>query len=238
MYIDMTLQYYMSNYGLKISPKIARELRESERRSYESARGIFCYEEGTRRKLIEEFSLSPWKIRVVGRGVNIDETDAPFTIGFHGRDPRRKGLHKLISAIDEFDESERDGLRVMVIGPKSRQVPRRTYVDFRGYFGDRDRRSLVDTLKAVDVGFLASSGDSMPGGVFELLSLGKPVITTELPGLSDGQSQSILFIGPDVSSADLRRAIMESKKLAPRIPPSLTDISWPSVARRMLEVIA
>jgi glycosyltransferase involved in cell wall biosynthesis len=238
MYVDMTLDYYMSNYGLRFSKEIAQCMLDAERRSYESARGVFCFEEETKWEIVKKFALSSDKIHVVGRGVNIDEIDAPFTIGFVGRDPLRKGLHKLVSAIDEFDENERSGLRVMVIGPKRHEVPRRPYIDYRGYFGEPDRRLFVDTIKSVDVGFLASDGDSMPGGVFELLSLGKPVITTKLPGLSKCQSQRIVFIDPNVSSLELKRAIMECSNFVPRIPASLTEISWPTVAHRMLEVLA
>ena len=97
-----------------------------------------------------------------------------------GKGPRRKGVFKLIDAIDALEPHEQNKLLLSVAGPDPGELPERSYLRRLGFIcaGERDR--LVSEMHSSDIGVLLSEAEGYPGSVWEFLSLGVPVWVSEI----------------------------------------------------------
>lgn len=191
-FIDCTLSYLIEGYRLekRLSRSVRQQLLDREHESYLRADAIFCFHEGIRQEITGRHGIALDKVRTIGRGVNINGTVAEsgrnsaselFKLIFVGEDAHRKGLFELIAAIDRLAESQRNRVELTVIGPPVSKVPKRSYVRVKGFLGVEHRETVLGLMQAADVGVLLSSAEGLPGFIWEMLYLGKPVLVANLP---------------------------------------------------------
>lgn len=199
-YIDATLmEYWPPSDDMEIK-ELQEKTYEKERLSYGLAKGFFVYHEGVSQSLEHDYGIAKEKIRVVGRGVNIldeqvqaardqpgghadvnSECPAPLTLMTVGKDAVRKGVFKVIEAIDELPPDLRQRLRYVVAGPHPSKLPAREFIEPLGFVSARDRQRLLTRMRQADLGVLLSDWDSLAGSVHEFLALGTPCWMSELP---------------------------------------------------------
>ncbi|UQR65384.1 glycosyltransferase family 4 protein [Bradyrhizobium sp. C-145] len=195
-FIDCTLSYLIEGYRLesRLSRSVRRQLLDREHESYLRADAIFCFHEGIRQEIVSRHGIALDKVRTIGRGVNIDRAVAEpgrhssselFKLIFVGADAHRKGLFELIAAIDRLVETQRNRVELTVIGPPANKVPKRPYVRAKGFLGVEHRETVLELMQAADVGVLLSSAEGLPGFIWEMLYLGKPVLVANLPHYDD-----------------------------------------------------
>ncbi|MGY4291905.1 glycosyltransferase involved in cell wall biosynthesis [Bradyrhizobium sp. LM2.7] len=191
-FIDCTFNYLIDGYRLesRLSRSVRRSLLDREHESYLRADAIFCFHEGIRQEITNRHGIARDKIRTIGRGVNIDgafqdlgreSSSKLLKMIFVGADAQRKGLFELILAIDRLADSQRDRIELTVIGPPANKVPKRSYVRAKGFLGVEHRESVLALMEEADIGVLLSSAEGLPGFIWEMLYLGKPVLVANLP---------------------------------------------------------
>jgi glycosyltransferase involved in cell wall biosynthesis len=199
-YIDVTLEQLMADfdYAKDAPPHVRKELLEAERRAYAASDRIAVFHEGTRDVLAGRYGVPPSRIDVLGRGVNLPlqawaagrpnravTQGLPLRLMVVGRGPRRKGVLRLVEAIDALDAQDRAQVELHVAGPSAGEMPRRPYLHALGFVDATRRAELVRTMQSMSLGVLLSEADSHPGSVWEFLSLGVPVWVSALPCLAD-----------------------------------------------------
>ncbi|WP_170284184.1 glycosyltransferase family 4 protein [Roseospira marina] len=197
-YLDATLRQY---WGAVVGTKGADHLRrllESERLSFKEAAGFFVYHEGVAAALRDDYGVPRDKIAVIGRGVTIrpdhiaavrqeghqeprPASDQTLTLMTVGKDAARKGVFKVIEAIDRLPEAERRRIRYVVAGPDRSALPARAFVEPLGFVTGEGRRALLTRMRRADLGVLLSEWEGLPGSVYEFLTLGTPCWMSDLP---------------------------------------------------------
>nr|WP_281354699.1 glycosyltransferase [Roseospira navarrensis] len=189
-YIDATVRDLVY-----LGPRVRAAILEAEAESYRLAAGFFVYHEGVAASLRRDYGVDPPAITVVGKGVpaNAEEVRAAravprvsgtsltlMTVGTH---PRRKGVLRLIEAIDRLPADRRARLRYVVAGPARRELPTRDYLAPLGFLGADQRAHLLALMRRADLGVLLSEWEGLPGSIYEFLALGTPCWMSDLPDL-------------------------------------------------------
>ncbi len=102
-----------------------------------------------------------------------------------GRGAKRKGVFRLIEAIETLSPEEQNRLMVTVAGPEPGELPQKPYLQPLGFVSADQREYLAQEMMASDLGVLLSEADSLPGSIWEFLALGTPVWVTRLPNIAE-----------------------------------------------------
>ena len=138
------------------------------------------------------------KLRIVHCGVNPDLYDRPDTTGtvapkgrhlvFVGRVAPVKGLRVLIEAVQMARAQEPD-LRLTVVGDgpdraalEGLAAPLGSAVRFTGYLSQAE---VAEVLASADAMVLPSFAEGVPVVLMEMLASGRPVIATQVAGVSE-----------------------------------------------------
>ena len=197
VYTDMTCLYYpLLNPPLLNPPRCVRErMIRDEKNGYAQADLIAVFHEDVRAQMIGCYDVPPEKVRVIGRGVNLEreildrrviqrrsDLDHKFHMMVVGRPAKLKGVYRLIEAIDSLSPDEQSRLVLTVAGPKKNELPARPYLRPMGFIRAHQREKLADEMAASDLGVLLSEVESLPGSICEFLALKVPVWVSTTPG--------------------------------------------------------
>ena len=190
VYTDATFLdlFDLFDYVADVPDALRRKMLADERECYAQSDLITVFHEDVRKRMIKDYGVKPEKISVLGRGTNLEremtdgisvrrrsEIDHKFHMMVVGRGPKRKGVYRLIEAIDSLSPDEQSRLVLTVVGPKKRELPTRHYLRQLGFIPGARRDGLAREMAAADLGVLLSDADSLPGSIWEFLTLGVPV---------------------------------------------------------------
>ena len=197
-YTDATCLDLIESFDWAANPprRVRERMIRDEKNSYSQADLIAVFHEDVRSRMIRCYDVPPEKISVVGRGVNLErellnrrttqrrsDLDHKFHMMVVGRGPKRKGIYRLIEAIDSLSADEQNRLVLTVAGPERNELPARPYLRPTGFISDRQREKLAAKMAASDRGVLLSEAESLPGSIWEFLALQVPVWVSKLPGI-------------------------------------------------------
>jgi glycosyltransferase involved in cell wall biosynthesis len=260
VYNDVTLHELMAmfDYASDIPVGLRNRLVRDEKKGYAQADFIAVFHEQNRTHLVRDYAVPAQKIRVIGRGVNLgpelanrpavnkrSALDHKFHMMVVGCGPRRKGVFRLIEAIDALTPKERNSFVLTVAGPEPSELPSRPYLRPLGFLDHERREELASEMAASDLGVLLSEADSLPGSIWEFLALKVPVWVSKLPCIEatlEGYPAIIedLSRGMPSLTARLRSFLGNSDLLAGLVAvnsKSLTDLTWEAPAKFFGEYI-
>jgi len=203
-YIDTTLVHLFEPYAW-LNRRIAKEAIEKEREGYRVASRVISMASWVRDSLEHYYGLPPERIFTVLPGANLPEKevkakleetgpsiapdrftrDRPMRIGYTGKDWKRKGLPRLVDAVEILN---RMGIpsEVVVIGNLPEQYRTRPCVRAAGFIDkSREATRFIDIAGGCDVGCAPSHEEPMGIAPLEYLRLGIPVLCTAAGGLKD-----------------------------------------------------
>jgi glycosyltransferase involved in cell wall biosynthesis len=206
-YIDTTLHALFTTQRMWawLDGRTAADAVRREREEYHSALHVVTMARWVRDSLREVYGLSPERIHTVLAGANLPEDlvqlrlsnrgqrrsperftgRRPFRIGFTGKDWQRKGLPRLVGAVEILN---RMGVpsEVAVIGKLPAHLSTHRYVRWMGLIDKaRDVGRFLEILESCDVGCAPSYEEPMGIAPLEYLRLGIPVVCTLVEGLID-----------------------------------------------------
>lgn len=193
-YFDVTLSEFCRRFWPSRSGEehLTSAIIAREKAVYRDIRRLFVYTPETKASLISEYGIAEDRIDVLGRGANVPldlcaKNSAAPSEKLHlmivGIDAARKGMNTLVAAIDALPPANRERIRLTLAGPSRWNAPRRKYIRALGYMGPKKRANLLARMARADLGVLLSTADALPSSVFEFLTLGVPIWTTDLPGM-------------------------------------------------------
>ena len=232
-FIDQTLRQLFTEYGVgsSIGRRIAREALDREREGYRAAAGVIMHSSWAARSVVDDYGVDAEKVHAVVPGANVDTeayqrweqrklerertpNDGPLRLVFVGKYWHRKGLDRLLAAL----EAARDlGLKatLRVIGCPKESVPpelrRVAGVEWIGFVDKRreiDR--FLDLVGECDVGCLLSRAEAGGVALREYAALGLLTLGTDVGGAGEhaGAETSVL-IGPTATAEMIGRALFE-----------------------------
>jgi glycosyltransferase involved in cell wall biosynthesis len=253
VYNDVTLLELMAmfDYASDIPVSLRERLVQDEKLGYAQADFIAVFHEDNRANLVRNYGVPPHKIRVIGRGVNLSPelvdqpaktkrsaVDHKFHMMVVGKGPKRKGVFRLIEAIDALTPEEQNSIVLTVAGPEPSELPSRPYLRPLGFLDYDRREELAAEMAASDLGVLLSNADSLPGSIWEFLALKVPVWVSKLPCIETlaGYPAIIedLSHGTPALIAKLRSFLGNSDLLATLVAvnsKSLTGLTWQGPAK-------
>ncbi len=196
LYNDATILDLIQSfdYAANAPRHVREEMFRDEKKGYAQADLIAVFHEEVRTRMIKDYAVPAEKIWVIGRGVNLDAEllsqphdlrrsalDHKFHMMVVGRGPRRKGVFRLIEAIDALPQNDQDSIVLTVAGPEKSELPSRPYLRPLGFISEDQREMLAGEMAASDLGVLLSNADSLPGSIWEFLALKVPVWVSKLP---------------------------------------------------------
>jgi glycosyltransferase involved in cell wall biosynthesis len=200
VYIDATLLDLFDDFDYACNPPahLREKMLRDEREGYRETDLFAVFHANIRDRLIKDYGVAPEKIWVVGRGVNLEQEiisspkvemrssrDQKFHMMLVGRGAKRKGVFRLIEAIETLSPEEQDRVVLTVAGPEARELPDKPYLRSLGFVSADQREYLAQEMIASDLGVLLSEADSLPGSIWEFLALGIPVWVTRLPQMAE-----------------------------------------------------
>jgi glycosyltransferase involved in cell wall biosynthesis len=185
--------------NLKISDYVKKKALELEIQNYESSRRLIVMSRWAADIIKNELGIDPKKLSIILPGANIElpknwsfkvmegrpGKDRLFTLGFIGKDWRRKGLPLLIKVREELVKR---GWRVRILaaGVAPNDLTNREGIDFVGFIDkEKDSSRFLDFLSACDFGCLFSTREAFGISVLEFLRAGVPVVGFDHEGPSD-----------------------------------------------------
>jgi len=207
-YIDATYDQLFSFYGLDrtIPELVRRQALDYERAAYASARWVITNQHWALRSLLDDYGLPPEKCVSIfpapnypvypgirPRPAGIPGRDRPFTLGFIGKDWRRKGLKVVIDTAAILRRMG-DQVRVRAIGFLPEDCPYRNEVECLGFIDKA--RDFGPFLHSCDLGCLFSSAEALGTAMLEFLGVGVPVAGFTVNGLSEALPEAASFRFP------------------------------------------
>jgi len=188
IYIDDTVKNYKKNMGLWSkywTEDGINSIISHESLTYKYADLIFTFSEHVRKSLLDDYNISPRKVKTVYSGVNIlqppqfNKRYDGKTILFVGKDFHRKGGYTLLNAFKIVKRKIPDaklyvvGIDKNIIESKSTQAG----VEFLGFI---ERNKLLDIYKQASLFVLPSFSDPFPNVFFEAMVHKIPCIGTNV----------------------------------------------------------
>jgi glycosyltransferase involved in cell wall biosynthesis len=233
-YIDQTLSQLFNGYGetSHISSLHRREAISEERRQYHLCDRIFCKQSWVAHDLITNYGIPAAKVKVIVSGANVEinryyqwvstksakseqlraVSRGPLKLIFVGKDWKRKGLDRLIDAIQQLpDHASR--FKLSVIGIESTDLPKHyTKVSWIHILGriskEKDLEKFFEILSAGDVGVLLSRAEAGGSSLREFQLLGLGVIGPEVGGSPDMICEGAgLLVAPGATVAEISRLL-------------------------------
>jgi glycosyltransferase involved in cell wall biosynthesis len=220
-YIDQTLlqmfsYYFQSNF---LPRQVIDEIIERERKQYNRAQGIIVTSDWAALSLLKNYGISQSKISIIPRGANIDfesvqflenyfrqpsqditETN-PLRLVFVGKDWKRKGLLRLISA-SKIAERMGAVIELTIVGVEKKELSHDieipNYTKWTGFLSkDVDKLAYTRLLLSNDVGCLLSSVEAGGISLREFHAHGLATLSPDVGGASDfAFSPSTISIPP------------------------------------------
>jgi glycosyltransferase involved in cell wall biosynthesis len=204
-YLDAPFAAFVSGRGLdlRLPSAITRHALELERENYAASTRIITMARWAAEALVSECGVAADKVHVILPGANLilphdweftypegrpeDRAgrDRDFTLGFIGKDWKRKGLPYLL---DLRDELTRRGWRVRVLaaGDAPADLVARPGLEFAGYLDkQRDAPAFLRFLSRCDLGCLFSEREALGISTLEFLRAGVPVAGFAHEGMAD-----------------------------------------------------
>lgn len=220
-YIDGTLSEYFEDYaGFEVS-EIAKSTKkhaiEIEKQGYESADGIVAMSRRTADALQERYGIPNQKISVVLPGANlldeeldrVDITQAgdpsrEFLLGFVGVYPLRKGLGRLVKAV-QILRGRGLPVRLRVVGNCPEELRAADGIEYLGVISKKtDLDHFLRAIASVHLGCLVSRSELTGIASLEFLRVGVPVLGTRVGGFTDIlEGGGSIIVSPDVSPDEL-----------------------------------
>lgn len=184
----------------------------------------------------------------LGGARRVPEPDAPPVVGFVGRFARQKRVDLLVDAFSELLKTVPEAtLILMGDGGEREDVARRVEglrIDSRVEFISANPR-VGDTLKRLHVFVLTSAFEGLPNAAIEALSMGIPIVSTDVGDLREivVEGKTGVFFDsdrPEMMAGTIARAIRDRDLLenAVRFGPTIVEEKF-SIRRsveRMAEV--
>jgi glycosyltransferase involved in cell wall biosynthesis len=200
-YIDAPFAALATGRGLpqELPAAMVEEAMALERSNYAASARVITMARWAAKVAVEECDVSPAKVHVILPGANLDlpegwefpvrkeraGVERDFTLGFVGKDWKRKGLPLLVSVRDEL---ERRGwkCRVLVIGDAPSELRNTRGVGYAGYVDkDKESRRFLELLSSCDLGCLFSEREALGISTLEFLRAGVPVAGFDHEGMAD-----------------------------------------------------
>ena len=192
---------------------------------------IICLSNGIKNALIKR-GMHQENIVIIPNAMHVKEiqnkackiekvmfNDKEFDLLFVGRLEKRKGVQYLLRALSILkEEGFKPTLRIVgdgVYKPKLRSLLREhdlsSQIVFTGYI---PRKELLNHYLHARCVVIPSLYEGIPSVMIEALALGKPIITTSIPGMEDIKSKKLGFTVPPKDSKALAQAISKALSLS------------------------
>jgi len=200
-YLDAPFAALVTGRGLdlKLPPAVVKQAITQERENYAASKRVVMMARWAAKVVREECGVPESKVHVILPGANLNlppewdfpvpagraGKDRPFTLGFIGKDWKRKGLPLLISVNQEL---QRRGWRsrVLVMGDAPIEIRNSPGVEFAGFIDKRFQRpEFLELLSACDLGCLFSDREALGISTLEFLRVGIPVAGFDHEGTAD-----------------------------------------------------
>ncbi len=206
-YIDLPLSRLFDDYGIArtIGKTIASDAIKREQDGYLQADHVVCMSSWAARTVQEEYAVPTGKVSAILPGANLHEglveeqtagldeepiicdfgKDRPFRFGFIGKDYQRKGLPRLVKAVQLLKASGFH-CEVVVIGYLPEEYKQHPAVRWLGFIDKRyDEKAFIKSVMTFDLGCLLSYAEGLGISTLECLRLGVPVLGTDVGGITD-----------------------------------------------------
>jgi len=261
-FVDQTLRQSFEHYGpyLKVQKSVRDSAIHDEREGYNAAEGIILHSHWAAESVIHDYGIERQRVHVVVPGANIDaeaheewrsrSVEKPLHDGmtkfvFVGRDWHRKGLDRLILAIDT---ATRSGFNCMlrVIGCVATDLPshlrRVNNIEWLGHISkDRDSLAFLEAIGSCHVGCLLSRAEAGGISLREYHALGLPVLGSTVGGCLDHMIRdAAVAVGPEIDSHELAKLVISLnyrgekwKRLHSSAVAHVGDVLWDNSVQQM-----
>lgn len=247
-YIDQTMPHYLDGYGLgaDISGWTQSDIVRREREGYARAAGIVAHSHWAARCLVEDYGIAASKVHVVVPGANLDpvaycawaarraspsiDASAPLQLVFVGKAPLRKGLDRLIRAL-QLARSAGAQCQLRVIGCTPEQLPPSLRevegVEWLGFIHKQQRaRDYLDAVAACDVGCLLSHAEAGGMCLREFHALGLAVIAPAVGGSPDHViAEAAHLVSPAASDEQIAALLLRLSRDRSEVQ-AMREVSW------------
>jgi glycosyltransferase involved in cell wall biosynthesis len=206
-YIDTTLNDLFQTHEMVawLNKRVVKVAMERECEGYWSADRVVTMASWVRASLVGVYGLPPERIFTVLPGANLPEKeikirlhksaaaiipdrfteDRRLRIGFTGKDWKRKGLPRLIAAVEILNRMSIPS-EVVVIGDVPKRFRTHRFVYATGFIDKSHEISrFIQTVSGCDIGCAPSHEEPLGIAPLEYLRLGIPVLCTRAGGLQD-----------------------------------------------------
>jgi glycosyltransferase involved in cell wall biosynthesis len=220
-YIDGTLTEYFEAYGkfdlANVDSSTMQHALELEREGYEAADGIVAMSKLTASTLQERYGIPANKISIVIPGANLpdDVMAAPvssqgddFVLGFVGLYPLRKGLDRLVRAM-QILRGRGLPIRLRVIGNCPDEFQNIDGMEYLGVISKRqDPGRFIAAMGSVQLGCLLSRSELTGIAMLEFLRMGVPILGTRVGGATDIlEGGGSIIVDPNIDPGELAEVI-------------------------------
>ena len=200
-YIDAPFAALATGRGLQLElpAAVVEGALALERKNYAASDRVIAMARWAAEVAVEECGVAPGKVHVILPGANLDLPEGwefpirkeragrerDFTLGFVGKDWKRKGLPLVVSLRNEL---ERRGwkCRVLVIGEAPPELRNTRGVGYAGYVDkEKESRRFLELLSSCDLGCLFSEREALGISTLEFLRAGVPVAGFDHEGMAD-----------------------------------------------------
>jgi rhamnosyl/mannosyltransferase len=212
--------------------KRLRIFRSIERAAYEQATHIFTVTTGLKKYLQKKYSLTTKQITVVENGINDDlmrpasvvRKDGELRIGFVGHLAPWEGMAYAVRAMQKV-VAKLPNAKLVIAGDGEQLAELTQLVNDLGLqknvelLGRIDHADVPELLNSCDVCLAyyttERAGMNSPFKVYEYLACGKPVVVSDIAGLSDHFKGVVVPVKPEDSN-DLAKKLVALLKDEPR----------------------
>ncbi|MES2884630.1 MAG: glycosyltransferase family 4 protein [Pseudomonadota bacterium] len=247
-YIDQTLPPLFADYGLgdNIGRWAQQDAIAREREGYQQATGIVTHSRWAAQSLIHGYDIPASKVHVVVPGANLDadsysaweaehripalDSSRPLRLVFVGKDARRKGLDRLIRAM-QLARAQGAACQLRVIGcTRERLQPELRHVEGVEWLGfidkQRQPRAYLDAVADNDVGCLLSHAEAGGMCLREFHALGLAVIGPDVGGSPDHViAEAAQLFAPDAADEEIAALLLRWSKNREQVQ-EMRAISW------------
>lgn len=231
-YIDSTLRGLFETHGMLswLNARIVEEVLDKETEGYRAAKHLVTMSSWVSASLQSNYGIASERIVTILPGANLPERevrlkleksrpssslcrltrDRRLRVGFIGKDWKRKGLPRLVRAIELLN---RMGIpsEVIVIGHVPKQYRSHAYVRVAGFIDkSRELSRFIDIVASCDLGCAPSHEEPLGIAPLEFLRLGVPVVCADTGGLKDvckAAGPASILLNKDATPEDIALAI-------------------------------
>lgn len=266
-YIDQTLPQLFGAYGIRerIGRRVAEDALHRERAGYLACAGVIVHSRWAANSVINDHGIDKSKVFCIAPGANLDDAlyrewaktyrfkdprhHATLRLVFVGKEPRRKGLDRLLRAL-RFARSRGANCTLRVIGclPEAvdddlRSVPGVEWFGFIDKRGDTGR--YLQVLSECDVGCLLSRAEAGGISLREFHACGLAVIGPDVGGSPDHViDESAILVDHAATDEQVADILMQLDSDRDRVAKMKQvsferrhDMTWEPVIRRIAELL-